>query len=398
MPRPPAPRRQAGRRAAWSWLSFARASLRWAEIWAAVETTALPRTLRPRGGHRPSCEEPPSPAGVPCAAGRSSRSGVARVADQAFAAASCSGAPQLLATGHRRCVRLWHLPEPGSPPHEAERLGCLRLRGAVWALDVGEGGRLLAAVCEPERGQAAAALGVWDLTQDLASARPLWQAPLPDAVGIAFSGPLLAVGLGRSVAFLCSRTGQRRAAADLAAPARVHCRAGGGTAVLLSAGCRLWAATAREEGPRGGPSTATLAPFDDRAGGACPAFVAASASRAEAVAATSCGQVSVWRLEDRSLLAVMDAFASVAASMAEQLSWATSSAVDLSLEVVSVLAADEVVVCTVAVGASGPAAAGGAAHALVALHAVTGAPLPHPWHRASRIDAPGAAAGEAAPV
>lgn len=213
---------------------------------------------------------------------------------------------------------------------------------------------------------------VWNLEEAAgATWRPLWQSAVAELTGVASLGSeLLLVAARDAVALLDAASGARSGAVTLPGRqgATCCCRTPGGAVAIGCAEAGVFvvrpvAATAAEAEALSGT-----------AGAAVCGVEAVGASWGEVVAATSDGGLFVWCLTDGSLLATVNM---LTLQVIESLSWSSSTAEAVQPSVVGLLAIDELVVCTVATLHGGCA--------VIALHAQTGALIPHPWHEAGPL-------------
>ncbi|CAJ1361610.1 unnamed protein product [Effrenium voratum] len=332
------------------WLSFARASLRWADLLAGLR--GLPKAVSGAGAS--------ARARRPAEDGESfSASGFkATVTSEACCVAMCADT-KLLATGHQHGIRLWGLPG-------VKKMGLLQTRGAAVSLDIGQRGELLAAVLLSGDSFCVCA---WDLTSLCPRAAALWQLPVPStplhflAEGLMVSSPQ---GLQ-----LLDLQGAAREILPLPGAPSASCRLGLESRVLAAVGARIFAAGA-------------AASSSDPVQGRVCAFASTSASvtslaasSSEVAAATCDGHIFLWR-SDGVPLAELRALSELDL---ENLSWSTARAENLNPLVSSVLVLEEVLVCAVHLGQQQDSGC-----VVMAWHLPSCTRLPHPWHLAGPLE------------
>eukprot|EP00931_Biecheleriopsis_adriatica_P119336 TRINITY_DN94575_c0_g1_i1.p1 TRINITY_DN94575_c0_g1~~TRINITY_DN94575_c0_g1_i1.p1 ORF type:complete len:676 (+),score=102.64 TRINITY_DN94575_c0_g1_i1:33-2030(+) len=411
------------------WLSFARASLRWADLLGTLESSASFSLQRQKRRKQPQAADSASFKKDSLSFSASSCTASCVVPDlRTLAAALCPDSPKLLATGHAQAIRLWELPG-------LAKLGMLKTKGPAIGLDMGDAGRLLAACISPMPTAAGnldhLSVFVWDLTANVFSSgtgtSALWQVPVPAAAPLSFLDSaclLVAAGVdsggtlnvldvtrgGTSLKLLGSASDGRPEASCCATVQGAWCEGESEDRSprlcnIVAIGCQLNAVVGCHGVRHQGDGDYKMVSFSQLPSSDRACHISAlSACTAEVAAATSTGRVYVWRLYDRCLIANLDA---VPTSDVEGLSWSVSRAEMLLLSsqpadsthrlrsaegVCTLLALEEVVVYAFAVGDVGSegADAGGSipsACALVAWHTTTGTRLPHPWHQAGPLDA-----------
>jgi len=440
--------RPSAARQATSWLSFARASLRWAELWStigeAMRVSAPRRDSSAPGAVADGTRQHPRRSPL------SSSSGPIPLKTFAGAVAVDAQGSRLLATGHDQAIRLWQLPE-------LKRLGLLRIRGCASCLDLGFGGRLLCAcIVAPHNGdrlpqdgggvdgdggddgghgdnyvagraadpgqEPQGVITVWDLEVADSSWKPLWQIVLSGIIGLAFCGVcptqegVLAVVLSRGVLLLDSATGSQLSLVQLPGQQPVACC------------CRLASAPSQKIADGivvGGANQGIFAFWPDLNGREQGAHriealdggevlgrvTAVSASSTEVVGAGINGRVLVWQqrqeftadalagdmppAEGRAVslarpspffvqVATMEAFTR---EVAESLAWAST---DASFETlagrlhITRLLAVDELVLCV-VGLRSAPLSSIRGCGILAWHAPTGSRIPHPWHSAGPL-------------
>ncbi|CAK9050598.1 unnamed protein product [Durusdinium trenchii] len=151
------------------WLSFARASLRWAELLGGLRSAV--EASRGSVGRRKSSSNDSSHnsltmAGMAGMAGAPCTSFAPPVCTfEASCASMCPSSPHLFATGHQDGIRLWG--HPGTT-----KMGLLKTKSPVISLDLGKSGEMLAAIT---MNQAQSVAMLWDLTSVNGASSPLWQ-------------------------------------------------------------------------------------------------------------------------------------------------------------------------------------------------------------------------------
>eukprot|EP00747_Dinoflagellata_sp_TGD_P211816 gnl/TRDRNA2_/TRDRNA2_84995_c0_seq1.p1 gnl/TRDRNA2_/TRDRNA2_84995_c0~~gnl/TRDRNA2_/TRDRNA2_84995_c0_seq1.p1 ORF type:complete len:443 (+),score=54.06 gnl/TRDRNA2_/TRDRNA2_84995_c0_seq1:65-1393(+) len=385
-----------------SWLSLARASLRWAEVCSCTRTERRP------GRDRESCHKGARGIGAGGLVGRGaggsgpseakttrmrwpSRAPLGGDSCLAFkletlCVAGRSDAPELLATGHDQAVRLWRLPE-------LERLCMLNTRGAVQALDLGIGGRFLAAACLLRGSGGGSAPGaalatLWDLTGDLK--KPLWEASVPSVARVVFcsgaSGLLLVVD-AEGCSLFDVQIGTKCYAVGIpgCSPKAGCCQPAVLSSTVLIGGDRgVWTVGVEAKQAQCSAACTYEVPACGT-GSRSSCIIAVATAHNDLAAATDSGYLIVWHVADRALLACLDMRSE---SLAESLSWAVDRADGLSAApcTTALLAIDEAVICVMEVNSGAARAC-----ALGAWHTHTGTRLPNPWHRATPLDGPSAA-------
>eukprot|EP00439_Symbiodinium_sp_Y106_P087124 s181_g40.t1 len=290
------------------WLSFARASLLWADLLACLHLGSAKVAQRFQQLARQARVAPSAwitGSGQATAASFSACMS-ATITAEASCAAMCPDAAGLMATGHEHGIRLWGMPE-------MSKLGVIRTRSPVVALDLGRAGDFLAAI---QTGSPVLLLCMWDLTSEIA--------------GPGLSPPLWSMNVS---------------------------------------------------------STSPLS-FER-----CAQLVSLGASSTEVAAATADGRVLLWKLVDRTLLAIFPAFTVLDF---ENLSWSVGQAeMAFPAQLTQMVVLEEVLVVACNLGQPGDASAG---CVLTAWHTPTGTRLPHPWHLAGPLEASASRHSSSIPV
>jgi len=125
----------------------------------------------------------------------------------------------------------------------------------------------------------------------------------------------------------------------------------------------------------------------------CAQLVSLGASSTEVAAATADGRVLLWKLVDRTLLAIFPAFTVLDF---ENLSWSVGQAeMAFPAQLTQMVVLEEVLVVACNLGQPGDASAG---CVLTAWHTSTGTRLPHPWHLAGPLEASASRHSSSIPV
>ena len=313
------------------WLSFARASLLWADVLSCVRLGSDKVARR--------CQSRQSRS-VPCTPGTgwitssgegtaASFSGVASVTvtPEASCAVMCPDNSGLLATGHQDGIRLWKMPA-------MTKLGVVRTRSPVVAVDLGRAGDFLAAV---QAGSPFLVLCMWDLTLEAAGpglSAPLWSINVPSASVLNFLGTSLIVPSAcDGVELLDAMNGTKVQSVDLRGCPQAACRCTeprewqceasrtARTCILLAVRSKVLAFSERASTLVQGSEVFEF--VEPEAHETHAELVALGASRTEVASATSDGRVLVWKLVERTLVGVFHTFTALDF---ENLSWSVGQA------------------------------------------------------------------------
>lgn len=367
-----------------SWLSFARASLRWAEVCSLIETFGRPGRQFGAGGAGSGTRRLHEAQLPLYSAAALSRGSIAEVVlpSAATCAAVCLNAPDLLAVGEGEAVRMWH-------SRTLERLGMVTTRGVVFDVDINHGGSLLAAASSKGPPHTAgdrrvgqehrqSVLAVWDLGTSQSRQSLLWQEVMPLIAGIAFctEGMLAVVSAHAAVALLAS-SGARLAMLPFGEGGSEPvycCRHTRCTPLVVGRGRGFWRLASCSSSDTAFADPFALVALDEPSLAPDDAVVAMHASQDFCAAATRGGLVLVWSADTSHLLASIN----VGAAGTEGLAWAVDRVA--VAQIASVFCLDEAVICSLAVGHER-----GGVQAVGAWHVPSGTRLPLPWHQDSPL-------------
>ena len=312
------------------WLSFARASLLWADLLACLHLGSAKVAQRFQQLARQARVAPSAwitGSGQATAASFSACMS-ATITAEASCAAMCPDAAGLMATGHEHGIRLWGMPE-------MSKLGVIRTRSPVVALDLGRAGDFLAAI---QTGSPVLLLCMWDLTSEIAGpglSPPLWSMNVSSTSPLSFVGRCILIASMRpGLEMLDASHGERIQFIDLPGCPQAACRCiepqewwceapssrAATTCMLLAVGCTVLAISEHSASThvQGSDILAFVEP-EER----CAQLVSLGASSTEVAAATADGRVLLWKLVDRTLLAIFPAFTVLDF---ENLSWSVGQA------------------------------------------------------------------------
>ena len=313
------------------WLSFARASLLWADLLACLHlgSAKVAHRCQQLGRQTRALAASWITGSGEGTAAASFSTYTSATTSEASCAAMCPDAPGLMATGHEHGIRLWGMPEMA-------KLGVIRTRCPVIALDLGRKGDFLAAI---QTGPAWL-LCVWDLTLEIAGpglSAPLWSMNVPSVTPLQFFGasvlvPRTGAGLemldasdGASVHTI-DLPGCPQAACPCIEPQEWCCEAPrvARTCIILAVGSTLFAIAERGASTHvQGSKASEVFTFAKPQDTPCSQLVSLGASSTEVASSTSDGQVLVWKLVDRTLLGVFPTFTVLDF---ENLSWSVGKA------------------------------------------------------------------------
>ena len=315
------------------WLSFARASLLWADLLACLHLGSAKVAQRSQsvGRQGRASSNAPSALGTPWVTSSTaattcfSTDALVTLTSEASCAITCPDAPGLLATGHQGGIRLWGRPD-------LTKLGIIRTRSPVVALDLGKAGDLLAAI----QAVSPALLCMWDLTSEIAGPSlptPLWSANVASTSMLNFLGEsILVCSVKGGVDMLNAADGSQQQFIEIPGHPQASCRCTeprewwcqgtrtSRTCVLVAVDCRAFAISERGASTdvQGSEILEFVEPQE-----ACAPLVSLGASSTMVASVTSDGRVLVWKVVDRTLLGIFPTFSVLDF---ENLSWSVGQA------------------------------------------------------------------------